>query len=95
MALWTTYTAVQFPLYAALKRRLAAAAPVRVLLSLPSHNLPGSNCIGMQDHGPWNSFIPILAGGVAGSVATTLTYPFDWIRTRFASQGMPKVKLVA
>jgi hypothetical protein len=37
MALWTTYTAVQFPLYAALKRRLAAAAPVRVLHSLPSH----------------------------------------------------------
>ncbi len=32
-----------------------------------------------------------IAGAVAGSVATTLTYPFDLLRTRFAAQGQTKV----
>ncbi|KAF8467724.1 mitochondrial carrier domain-containing protein [Kalaharituber pfeilii] len=30
-------------------------------------------------------------GAVAGSVATTVTYPFDLLRTRFASQGTQKI----
>lgn len=32
-----------------------------------------------------------VRGGVTASVATTLTYPFDIVRTRFAGQGVPKV----
>ncbi|MCJ1348233.1 mitochondrial thiamine pyrophosphate transporter [Peltigera leucophlebia] len=32
-----------------------------------------------------------ISGAVAGAVATTLTYPFDLLRTRFAAQGPDKV----
>ncbi|KAF2754098.1 mitochondrial thiamine pyrophosphate carrier 1 [Pseudovirgaria hyperparasitica] len=32
-----------------------------------------------------------IAGGVAGSVATTATYPLDLLRTRFAAQGTTRV----
>jgi len=32
----------------------------------------------------------LLAGGCAGLLATTCTYPLDWVRTRMASQGVPK-----
>jgi hypothetical protein len=36
----------------------------------------------------------IAAGGLAGGFATVVTYPLDWIRTRFASQGVPRVRSV-
>jgi solute carrier family 25 (mitochondrial thiamine pyrophosphate transporter), member 19 len=32
-----------------------------------------------------------LSGGTAGIIATTVTYPFDLMRTRFAAQGEKKV----
>ena len=32
-----------------------------------------------------------VSGGVAGAVATTLTYPLDLLRTRFAAQGSDKI----
>jgi solute carrier family 25 thiamine pyrophosphate transporter 19 len=32
-----------------------------------------------------------VAGAVAGSIATTITYPFDLLRTRFAAQGKIKI----
>lgn len=32
-----------------------------------------------------------IAGGTAGAVATTVTYPLDLLRTRFAAQGTEKV----
>ena len=35
--------------------------------------------------------VEFLAGGAAGFVATTLVYPSDVLRTRFAAQGEPKV----
>ena len=31
--------------------------------------------------------VDMVAGGLAGAFATTLTYPFDLLRTRFAAQG--------
>lgn len=34
------------------------------------------------------------AGAVAGATATTTTYPFDLLRTRFAAQGGSKASLV-
>jgi len=35
--------------------------------------------------------VPFISGSLAGIVATTATYPFDYLRTRMAGQGMPKV----
>lgn len=32
-----------------------------------------------------------VAGGTAGAIATTATYPFDLLRTRFAAQGTQRV----
>jgi solute carrier family 25 thiamine pyrophosphate transporter 19 len=34
-----------------------------------------------------------LSGMLAGSFATTITYPFDLLRTRFAMQGTNKVQM--
>lgn len=37
------------------------------------------------------TLIPALAAGaLSGCIATVATYPFDWLRTRWASQGVPK-----
>ena len=33
----------------------------------------------------------LVSGAVAGTTATVATYPLDFIRTTFASQGVPKV----
>jgi hypothetical protein len=35
-----------------------------------------------------------LLGGLAGFSATTLTFPFDLLRTRFATQGLPYYTIV-
>ncbi|KAF2085583.1 putative mitochondrial deoxynucleotide carrier protein [Saccharata proteae CBS 121410] len=40
---------------------------------------------------PPDASISFLSGALAGSVATTLTYPLDLLRTRFAAQGTEKV----
>lgn len=36
-------------------------------------------------------FDNFICGGSAGAVATAITFPFDVLRTRFASQGHKKV----
>jgi solute carrier family 25 thiamine pyrophosphate transporter 19 len=38
------------------------------------------------------SLKPFVSGMIAGSFATTVTYPFDLLRTRFALQGTNKVR---
>ncbi|TKA82738.1 Mitochondrial thiamine pyrophosphate carrier 1 [Friedmanniomyces simplex] len=43
---------------------------------------------GVKIPGPAKSF---LAGATAGTAATTVTYPLDLLRTRFAAQGTEKV----
>ncbi|KAG1474227.1 hypothetical protein G6F56_000478 [Rhizopus delemar] len=37
------------------------------------------------------SLKPFISGMIAGSFATTVTYPFDLLRTRFAVQGTKKI----
>jgi|SRR5579859_2405878 len=39
------------------------------------------------------SYRSFIAGGVAGTFATIITYPLDLLRTRFAAQGTSKVRL--
>jgi solute carrier family 25 thiamine pyrophosphate transporter 19 len=38
-----------------------------------------------------DSFKAVTAGATAGGIATTVTYPWDLLRTRFAAQGREKV----
>ncbi|KAI9831392.1 MAG: mitochondrial thiamine pyrophosphate transporter [Phylliscum demangeonii] len=38
-----------------------------------------------------SAMLPLLAGSFAGGIATTVTYPLDLIRTRFAAQGPHRV----
>jgi solute carrier family 25 thiamine pyrophosphate transporter 19 len=42
------------------------------------------------DHRP-DTMGEMICGGTAGLVATTVTYPFDLLRTRFAAQGSQKI----
>ncbi|EMR10465.1 hypothetical protein PNEG_01179 [Pneumocystis murina B123] len=41
----------------------------------------------------YNSGKTFVSGAIAGAVATTASYPFDLLRTRFAAQGVSKVYL--
>lgn len=46
----------------------------------------------LTEHGMTNTSVnATLAGGVASAAATSLTYPLDFLRTRFAVQGERKV----
>eukprot|EP00297_Palpitomonas_bilix_P009955 CAMPEP_0113875920 /NCGR_PEP_ID=MMETSP0780_2-20120614/5199_1 /TAXON_ID=652834 /ORGANISM="Palpitomonas bilix" /LENGTH=275 /DNA_ID=CAMNT_0000861941 /DNA_START=238 /DNA_END=1066 /DNA_ORIENTATION=+ /assembly_acc=CAM_ASM_000599 len=38
-----------------------------------------------------DSAVSFISGGIAGGIATVLSYPFDIIRTTLAAQGEPKV----
>eukprot|EP01134_Creolimax_fragrantissima_P001016 CFRG1016T1 len=40
---------------------------------------------------PVSNTMAFLGGGLAGSVATVVTYPLDLMRTRLAAQGEPKI----
>jgi solute carrier family 25 thiamine pyrophosphate transporter 19 len=75
-ALYVTYSATQFLTYRTTNR---------IITSPPFVN-PHTN----------EPYIPSLArsfitGGLAGSTATTLAYPLDLLRTRFAAQGNHKI----
>jgi Mitochondrial carrier protein len=84
MSLWVSYAAIQFPAYRALKSWL--------------HNFPAleetpivsSSSGGARMPSSKSSVAAVIAGGAAGAFATVVTYPFDWIRTRFACQGVPR-----
>lgn len=77
MALWVGYSAVQFPAYRAGVASLEAAW--------------SGGGGGQQPARPPPLATTLVAGGGAALVATTLTYPLDWVRTRMASQGVPRV----
>lgn len=47
------------------------------------------------DRGAGASAGDVVAGAAAGAVATCATYPFDFLRTRLAAQGVPKVRVNA
>lgn len=80
MVLWISYMSVSFPVY-------------RIAHSYISDELNTSKIIVLTDKSKKKTspaIIPSLfAGAISGSVATFVTYPSDWLRTRIASQGVP------
>ena len=73
MVLWVSYMSVSFPVY-------------RIAHSFVSGGKKSSS----ETKKPSPSLFPALfAGAVSGGVATFVTYPSDWLRTRIASQGVP------
>lgn len=70
VSLWVCYMGVQFPVYRAFKRGLEEGGN-------------GGVGTGAAATLPWHPSAPsLLAGGLAGAVATGITYPLDWARTR-------------
>ena len=80
MLLWISYAGVQFPVYGAMKRALSAGTK-------PAEN---NNGINLSTSGPSNSVL-LLSGAASSAIATFVSYPLDWARTRMASQGIPRV----
>jgi solute carrier family 25 (mitochondrial thiamine pyrophosphate transporter), member 19 len=74
MGLWIGYSAVQFPVYDATKKFLMNHVVVSEGSPKFSHD----------------AVIPLVAGGFSATVATVTTYPLDIVRTKLASQGLPR-----
>lgn len=79
-ALWVGYMAVQFPAYRYAQR---VAGPW----------VTGTTEQGTQDttrskeRKPNSLPLSLIAGGSSGAVATVVTYPLDWLRTRMAAEA--------
>ncbi|GAB1744528.1 hypothetical protein NU219Hw_g1933t1 [Hortaea werneckii] len=76
--LYLSYGAAQFLAYRSMNQALDALEQNTTTSTSGSFRLPGTA----------KSFI---AGAAAGTAATTITYPLDLLRTRFAAQGTEKV----
>lgn len=99
MAMWVGYAALQFPMYKSLRRWLEDVdrrhRPFDRLLDRNGSGSDNSSQVSSQSSlgnvkkpVTWTA---VVAGGAAGAFATIVTYPLDWVRTRFASQGVPRV----
>eukprot|EP00744_Colponema_vietnamica_P028414 GILI01043203.1.p1 GENE.GILI01043203.1~~GILI01043203.1.p1 ORF type:complete len:322 (+),score=54.47 GILI01043203.1:136-1101(+) len=77
--LWTSYTAMQFGMYAQLQTLAQSLLDAEPNASTPVSILARN----LQN--------PLVAGGLSGAVGTICTYPFDLARTRLAGQGEPKI----
>ena len=85
MALWVTYMGVSFPAY-----REAHSFFERRLGSAGSTGGAGEGSGNSGTGGAPALASALCAGAVSGAVATVCTYPLDWLRTRLASQGVPR-----
>lgn len=89
MTLWIAYMGVQFPIYR------AANATVDEWWYGKYQRISASSGTGgtaaQAKSAPKKHIMPaLIAGAAAGCLATALTYPLDWLRTRWASQGIPR-----
>lgn len=99
MAMWVGYAALQFPMYKSLRRWLEDVdrrhRPFdRLLVRNGSDSDNSSQASSQSSLGNVKkpvAWTAVVAGGAAGAFATIVTYPLDWVRTRFASQGVPRV----
>jgi len=106
MALWVVYAGIQFPAYRAAKRLLGSggssgngganggSGSSGGSAQSPGASQPAPRSLAASNSGAGSLWPAIAAGGLAGGFATVVTYPLDWIRTRFASQGVPRVRSV-
>lgn len=102
MAMWVGYAALQFPMYKSLRRWLEDVdRRHRPFERLFNRSGSGSENCSQPSSQPLSSakkpvaWTAVVAGGAAGAFATIATYPLDWVRTRFASQGVPRVSETA
>lgn len=91
MALWVTYAAVQFPLYRWTRDWMTEVTAPSLPPLPPGGGSSGSHAAPPERSKLAAAGISIAAGAVSGNIATAATYPLDWIRTRFAAQGLPRV----
>ena len=82
--LWGGYMAIQFLTYRALQR--VSGDDRRTATSAQGHSYEAP--LGGSTR---RVAVDMMCGGLAGAVATGVTYPFDLIRTRLSAQPEPKV----
>ena len=101
--LWVSYAMIQFAVYGFLKNTLegipdpfvfkATQRPQKGLFDSSSTNQPKHRYNDAEDQPKgriWKATLLFLAGAGAGIAATSVTYPFDIMRTQFAIQGKEK-----
>jgi len=74
MVLWVSYMSVSFPVYRHAHKFASSVSKTDTNKTKKS---------------PPELFPALFAGAISGGVATFITYPSDWLRTRIASQGVP------
>ncbi|CAM9112934.1 unnamed protein product [Phaeothamnion confervicola] len=101
MALWISYTGVQFGIYGvlndavdtALRRRAAQKAAEAHAATGGGRNGEGGYRRPLVDSSNAGGMLQLkrfVTGATAGGIATVVTYPFDITRTTFAAQGLPR-----
>ncbi|EKG11895.1 Mitochondrial carrier protein [Macrophomina phaseolina MS6] len=83
-ALYLCYGSVQFLAYRSTSTFLQS-------LSFPAKTTDSHGRQHATDRRLPDSFMTFASGAVAGTAATTITYPLDLLRTRFAAQGTSRV----